>query len=93
MAEDTAPPKLPECPRCKRSVKRVTYAGRTLDLDPIPLTYITANERHIFPEDGDMVVLGAGLVEHDAVCEVARKDRERQRQQYRQKRERQEQGV
>lgn len=81
------------CSRCGRDVVRVTHGAMTRDLDPTPMTYVTAHERHIFPEDGDAVVLSAALVEHAVVCPKMREEEARQRQQYRARKERERQEA
>jgi hypothetical protein len=73
---------MPQCPRCRHDIIEAVGPGNaTVILDAHAKTYMGCDVTHLFPEDGDRVVLSLGLVEHAAVCRAVREAEAQQRAQ------------
>lgn len=69
--------------RCRHCSHEIITAklpgGATVLLDAHAKTYRGLEDTHLFPEDGDHVLMSRSLVEHSAVCAAVREGEARAR--------------
>jgi hypothetical protein len=71
---------MARCGKCQHeTIEAVGADGAKIILDAHAQTFVACDFAHLFPEDGDRVVMGLGLVEHSAVCIAVREAEVKQR--------------
>ncbi len=69
------------CKACGRDViAAIVHGTETVLLDPHYNTWVSVEEHHFFPADGDRVFQSSALVEHAAVCQGQRQAQQRDRE-------------